>query len=334
MSQIGVAGTTLCGGTGWLSRKLGLSCDKLSMLDVVDAQARFATTGAACDPELFWAMRGAGASFGVATSLAFRLEPVGRLLAGFVLYHAVNAREVLRGYREIAAMAPDELTTLVFLHRAPPAPYVPGHLHGVPVVAIGACYAGDLGLGERVVAPLRKLAPALVDAIGPTSYRELQCSLDVAAPPELRADWHSSLLAELPDAALEVLVEHSAAMPSPLSAVALHHLGGAIRRVPPDATAVAHRDAAFGLNAVSLWPSSLDDDPRQYRWARDLVAALAPYSLGASPVSFLGDEDEAAVRAAYGPHYARLAALKAERDPDNVFRSIPNVRPEPRRSAA
>jgi hypothetical protein len=206
-------------------------------------------------------------------------------------------------------------------------------VHGVPVVSIGIAYTGDLEEGARVVAPLRRLATPVVDTVAPTPYVALERALDLSAPPGLLNLWRSAYLRALPDAAIEVLVEHAAAMPSPLSLVALHELGGAVARVPPDATAVAHRDAPFALAALSLWTSTMDDDERQVRWAVELGAAMAPYASGA-PLAFLDDEGEDRVRAAYGRHHARLAAFKAERDPGNFFRSNHNIEPVPRKAAA
>jgi hypothetical protein len=235
---------------------------------------------------------------------------------------------VLRSYRDFAADAPDELTTILNLRRAPPVDFLPAELHGRPVLAVSVCWAGAIDRGERALAPLRAVGRPLVDAVGPRPYVELQQLFNAAVPHGWHYYWKSCELPPLTDGAIDTLVEHAGRIASPRSYIIVFQLGGAVARVGEHETAYGQRDAAHNVNINAVW---LDGDPSRddhIRWSRECFAALEPFSTGRAYVNFLGDEGQARVRAAYGEErYARLVALKRVHDPDNVFRHNQNIDP-------
>ena len=234
VTHTGIAGLTVGGGLGWLMRKHGLTCDNLLACEVVTAEGKLVRASPDEHADLFWSLQGGGGNFGIVTRFEYRLHPVGpEVLAGVVLYPAEQAGEVLRSYRDCVAGAPEELTTIVILTKAPPAPFLPEHLHGRPVVILAVCYAGDLAEGKAVLAPLRTLAEPLIDLIEPKPYVEHQGMLDAGVPHGLRYYWKSHYLPALSDAAIDALIEHAWAAPSPQSYTIMFHLGGAIRRARP-----------------------------------------------------------------------------------------------------
>jgi len=329
VSTTGIAGFTLGGGIGWLMRKHGLTSDNLVGADVVTANGESVHASATENPDLFWALHGGGGNFGIVTHFEYRLHPVTQVLGGLTLYPAARAGAVLRHFKELIESAPDELTLLfAFLH-APPAPFVPEHLQLKPAVAIALCYTGDLTEGERLLRPVKSFGPPAVDLVGPMPYPALQSMLDGGAPPGMQQYWKASYLAGLSEAAMDTLVEHAARMRSPLSQVHLHHMGGAVARVPQGATAFAHRDAQLALNIIGMWPEATAEQKALHTgWARDFALAMAPHGTGGVYVNFLGNEGEDRVRAAYGEEvYRRLSEVKSRYDKDNVFRLNQNIRP-------
>ncbi len=328
VTHTGVAGLTLGGGIGWLMRKHGLTCDNLRSVDIVTADGQFVRASAAEHPELFWGVRGGGGNFGIVTSFEFALHPVGpTVLAGGVLYPAAEAAQVLRRYREYAELAPEELTTILFLRYAPPLPVLPEHVHGQPVIAIFACYAGPVEEGERAVAPLRRLGTPLADLVRPIAYTAHQGTFDAAVPHGLRYYWKSDYLAGFSDAAIEQLVARAWDMPSRKSYTIIFQLGGAVRRTGEDDAAFSGREAPYALNINAVWSDPAEDEA-QVAWARGFWEAMRPFATGGVYVNFLGAEGEDRVRAAYGAaKYQRLVALKRRYDPTNFFRLNQNIKP-------
>lgn len=327
ISTTGIAGFTLGGGIGWLMRKHGLTVDNLLAAEMVTADGKTVRASEKENAELFWALRGGGGNFGIVTRFEYRLHPVAQVIGGLALYPAQRAGAILRYFREICETAPDELTPMFAFLSAPPAPFVPEHLRLKPVVAIVLCWCGDAAEGERVVRPIKSFGPPAVDLIGPLPYAALQSMLDAGAPAGLQNYWKSSFLEAPGDAAIEVMVEHAARARSPLSQVHLHLLGGAMARVPQDATAFAHRDAAFAMNIVGMWQDPAENAIHT-RWVREFAEAMAPHAASGVYVNFLGDEGEDRVRAAYGPRtHARLVEVKTKYDPENAFRLNQNIRP-------
>jgi FAD/FMN-containing dehydrogenase len=317
VSGTGVAGLALGGGIGWLMRKHGLTADNLLSADLITADGRLLRAGAAENAELLWGLQRGGGNFGVVTELQFRLHPVGPIvLAGWALHPQEKAAEVLRFYRDYAAAAPDELTTIVILRRLPHLPKLPPFLRGMPVIGIAACHCGVIEAGERAVQPLRAFGPPLVDGIGLKPYVEHQTMFDAAQPPGRRNYWKTSYLRELSNAAIDAMLESARRMTSPLSLLALYQLGGAAKLA----------DAAFCLNVAATWLEPAESD-RHIAWARESWAEIEPHSSAGAYVNFLGAEQQERVQAAYRQDYERLVALKDRYDPGNFFRLNQNVRP-------
>jgi FAD/FMN-containing dehydrogenase len=327
VTTTGIAGLTLGGGIGWLMRKHGLTCDNLIAADVVTAEGKLVTAGAGGDEELLWGLRGGGGNFGIVTSFEYRLRPVGPLvLGGAVFYPAEKARELLQFYREWTPTQPDALTTMVAFLTAPPAPFIPTPLQGTPMVAVALCYAGPLEDGEKVIRPLREFAAPAVDVVGPMPYVALQGMFDAGVPWGIQSYWRTEYLDELGDGAINALVTGAARMRSPFSAVHLHHLEGAVRHADAGTAAFGRRDARYVVNVVGLWMAP-DEAAAHIEWVRATGAALRPFVSGGAYLNFLGDEGQERVRAAYGPSYPRLAALKRRYDPGNFFRLNQNIPP-------
>lgn len=328
VSTTGIAGLTLGGGFGWLSRKHGLTVDNLLAADVVTADGRFLTVNGEENTDLFWAVRGGGGNFGVITSFQYRLHPVGpTVVAGMVLYPVEQVREVLRFYREFSATAPDGLGTMAILRLAPPAPFLPPEIHGKAVVGIVVCYNGDVAEGEQVVRPLKEFGRPVVDLIGRKPYAVHQTIFDSGVPAGNHYYWKSEYLPSVSDGAIDTMIAFCQRLTSPLTLVVLFQLGGAIRRVAVDATAAANRDAAYVLNIATNW-TDLDNSQRHMEWTRTFWSAMRPHATGGVYINFLSqDEGEERVRAAYGANYQRLVALKNKYDPANLFRLNQNIKP-------
>ena len=328
ISHTGIAGLTLGGGLGWLMRRHGLAADNVLSADVVTADGDCLRASAEEHAELFWGLRGGGGNFGVVTSFEYRLHPVGPIvLAGVMLYPAAKAREVLGFYHDFIETAPDELTTIVVLRMAPPAPFLPAWVHGQPVVVIGACYAGPVEEGERVVRPLRQFGEPLVDLIRATPYVSHQAFFDATAPHGLRYYWKSEYVPSLSDALIDMLAERAWSVPTPESYAIIFHLGGAVARHDPQSSAFEDRRAAHAVNIDAVW-SEPAREPACIAWTRELWEAVRPYSTGRVYVNFLGEEGQDRVRAAYGEtKYERLRVLKRRYDPTNFFRLNQNIQP-------
>jgi FAD/FMN-containing dehydrogenase len=332
VTHTGIGGLTLGGGIGHLMRRCGLTCDNLVRAEVVTADGATLSVSEAENVDLLWGLRGGGGNFGVVTRFEYRLHEVGpTVLAGVAMYPLTEGREVLRFYRQWVADLPEAMTTILVLRAAPSAPFLPREMHGLPVAAIVACWSGPLEQGERVLGPLRRFKPPLVDLIAPKPYLEHQSMFDPAAPAGLQNYMRTRNLAALPDEAIDVLVEHAQRITSPLSVAQIYQLGGAVSRVAEDATAYGDRGAMFNAVINAQWPDPLDPRADEHlRWVRDFHAALQPFATGGAYVNFLMNEGEDRVRAAYGAaKYARLAELKLRYDPHNVFRLNQNIRPQP-----
>jgi FAD/FMN-containing dehydrogenase len=317
----GIAGLTLGGGIGWLMGKHGLSCDNLLSVDLVTADGRLVTATVEDNADLFWGVRGGGGNFGIATSFEYRLHPIDQVLGGMVVHPIGKAREVLQFYRDFALAAPDELGTMAALLTSP---------EGEKILALLVCYCGSLTDGERILRPLRVFGPPLADQMGPMPYTQLQALLEAGFPPGMQNYWKSDFLRALDDAAIDTIVGNFERVPSPTSAVAIEAFGGAMSRVPDDATAFNHRHTPFNLLIVGIWPDP-SDNTAHMRWVREFWDAMQPFSSGAVYVNYLGPEsDEGAgrIKAAYGSaKYEKLVMLKNKYDPTNLFRLNQNIKP-------
>jgi FAD/FMN-containing dehydrogenase len=328
ISHTGIAGLTLGGGIGWLKKRYGLACDHLLAAEVVTADGRVVRTSAEEHPDLHWALRGGGGNFGIVTRFTYRLSPLGPLLhAGPRFYPAERAAEVLRFLREHEAATPDDVTAMVSLTSAPPAPFLPEALHGQPIVVLVAAHLGPLERGPAALAGLDDLGAPLADLIGPMPYTALQRMVDDTAPHGMQVAVRSDFVRGPDDDAVDRLVAAWSRITAPLGYVLVHPLGGAVRRVPADATAFPHRAADAMVTAAAVWWDAAEDRARHDRWVREACVAVAACRAG-TYVNHLGSEGEARVRQAYGDAtHDRLAAVKSVWDPDNTFRLNQNIRP-------
>jgi FAD/FMN-containing dehydrogenase len=329
VTHTGIAGLTLGGGIGWLMRKYGATVDNLLSVDLVTADGDLVTASEDANAELFWGVRGGGGNFGIVTSFEYLLHSVGPIvLAGPVFHPVEDAPEVLRFYRQFAAAAPDELTTIFELSVAQPLPFLPAEVHGKPIVMVGACYAGAPHDGLEVMRPLKEFGNPIADLLEPKPYLALQSMFDPFVPHGWHRYWKSVELPPLTDEAIDTLVEHASAQTSPKSYCIVFQLGGAVNRVGAEETAYSQRDAAHNVNINAVWTEDDREADRHITWARDFFDAMQPHAGGRVYVNFLASEGQDRVRAAYGErNYERLARLKRVHDQTNFFRLNQNIQP-------
>ena len=326
-STPGVAGLTLGGGFGWLSRKYGMTVDNLESAEIVTARGETLRVSANENPDLFWAIRGGGGNFGVVSHFEFRLHPVGPdVLSGLIVYPFDQAKSVLQQYREFVDKAPDELSVWVVLRKAPPLPFLPAEVHGKEVVVLAILYAGDPERGKSLIDPLRKFGMPVGEHVGVQPYVAWQKAFDPLLAPGARNYWKSHNFSELKDELFDTVVDTIRQLPSPQCEIFFGAIGGATTRPAPDSTAYAHRDARFVMNVHGRWDDAADDK-RGVDWARAFFKASAPFASGGVYVNFLTADETDRVRSAYGPNYQRLAQIKREYDPDNLFRTNQNISP-------
>jgi FAD binding domain/Berberine and berberine like len=321
VSETGLAGLTLGGGTGWLMGKYGLTIDSLLAVEMVTADGRVLKASATEHPDLFWAVRGGGGNFGIVTTFEFQLHPVGPLLAGMLTYPLTRATEVLRLYREFTHTAPDELTIGVALASTP---------DGLPMVALVPCYCGPLSEGERLLEPLRRLGTPLVKQIRPMSYLELVSMLDPIVPAGRHYYSKAHSLKIPTDEVFETMIDYNSGRPSPWTQIVLQHIHGATSRVGPTETAFALRDEHHSLQIMASWTEDkAREADTQIIWARDLWTATEPFATSGTYINFLGSEEDgsAVVRASYGANYERLVRIKNTYDPTNFFHLNHNIKP-------
>jgi FAD/FMN-containing dehydrogenase len=317
-SEVGIAGLTLGGGNGWLMGLYGATCDNVRALDVVTADGEVSRASGTENADLFWAMRGGGGNFAIATTFEYQLHPVGpQVIGGMVTYPYSRARKVLEFFRDFSRTAPDELTVYVCLICT---------AEGTPAIGLAACYVGPMDRGQTTVRPLRSCGRPIEDALRQMTYLELQSMMDPARPAGRNCAMRSHFMRELPDGAISAIVEHFAHTPSPLSVAIIEHCHGAIARVAPDATAFAIRTSPFHFEIIGFW-----DDPAasatNLEWVNDFFAATHPYSSGEVYVNSLDQGESARVQEAYGPNYHHLALIKSKYDPTNFFKCNQNIPP-------
>jgi len=326
-STTGVAGLTLGGGFGWLTRRHGMTVDNLLGATVVTADGTVHVVSATSEPDLFWALRGGGGNFGVVTSFEFRLHPVGpELYAGLVVYPFAQARAVLRAWRDFNVTAPDELSVWAVLRKAPPLPFLPTSAHGTDVVVLPLVHSGDVESGARAAAPVLGFGEPIASHLGPMPYAGFQTAFDPLLTAGGRNYWKSNNFSALGDDAIDVIIDAAAQSPGPECEIFVAQLGGAMARVAPDATAFVGRDAHYIMNVHGRWSDPRDDD-KVRSWARRSFAAAAPHATGSGYVNFLTEDEGERVAASYGVNHARLQALKNRYDPGNVFRMNLNIAP-------
>ena len=328
-STTGMSGLTLGGGFGWQSRKRGLTIDNLVAADVVLASGEFVQTSATQHPDLFWALRGGGGNFGVVTSFEYQLHPLGpQVLAGLVVYPMDQAKQVFEGYRQFTAAASDEMTAWLVLRKAPPLPFLPADAHGKPVVVVAFCWIGDLSKGEKMTKPLHGFGTPYGVHAGPMPFAGWQTAFDPLLTPGARNYWKSHDFKGLNGDVERILCDAIAKLPSDECEAFVGNLGAAVNRVASADTAYPHRDVEFIINLHTRWREA-SDDQKCIGWARGLFDALAPHATGGVYVNFMPEDETQRVAAgAYGPNYARLAALKAKYDPTNLFSLNQNIAPK------
>ena len=329
VSEVGVAGLTLGGGLGYLTRRFGWAVDNLVEVELVTADGLVRRASRDENADLFWAVRGAGANFGAVTSFTFRLHEVGpTVVGGLVAWPFERADEVLAAYRTLTEEAPRELAVWLLLLHAPPAPFVPVEWHGRKICATAVCYSGDLHRADDALAPIRAIGDPILDLLREQPYVEVQSYLDGTEPKGICHYWRTEFLARLDEGLLDAMRDVVAESDSPEAELGILHLGGALNERDEDDGAVGNRDARYAIGAKAMWAP---DDPSGERlpgWVRNAHERLRPFSTGRTYVNFHGhDEDDERVRATYGPNYDRLVELKRRYDPANVFRSNRNIAP-------
>ena len=326
-STTGIAGLTLGGGFGWLTRKYGLTIDNLVSAEVVTVDGRKIRATENENVDIFWAIRGGGGNFGVVTEFEFALHPVGsEILAGLIVFPFSQAKQVLTQYRKFAGLAPEELNVWVVLRKAPPLPFLPMDVHGKEVVILPVFYVGEIVEGEKLIEPLRSFGDAYGEHIGVQPYVQWQQAFDPLLTRGARNYWKSHNFTELRDGVLDAIVEFAGKLPSPQCEIFIGLIAGAANRVSTDATAYFHRDAKFVLNVHGRW-DEVAHDQICIAWAREFFQASAPYASAGAYVNFMTQEEGDRVTAAYGSNYDRLVQIKKRYDPNNIFHLNQNIKP-------
>lgn len=327
VGSTGVGGLTLGGGLGWLVRKHGLALDNLLSADIVTADGRFLTASSRQNADLFWAIRGGGGNFGVATSFEFKVHEAGTVLAGLVLHPASAGAAALRFWRDYERTAPEEISNGALLFTPPPELPLPEAIHAKPTVGIGGVYVGSLESAERDLRPLRAFGPPAADIFQPMPYSAAQKMADFLWPRGLHSYWKSSFLRALSDEAIDTILAHYAKAPSWHTVVVIEHDGdGALDRVPAEATAFGHRNWPYNLVVTTQWERPTEAQAN-IGWTHEFWAALKPFLADATYVNYIGDEGEEGIQSSYGVKLERLSALKAKYDPGNFFHANQNIKP-------
>ena len=328
VSMTGIAGLTLGGGFGYLTRRFGWSSDNVLSMDVVTADGRVVRSSEKENSDLFWGLRGGGGNFGVATSVEYKLYPVGpEVMAGGIAWSAEHAHEVVEMYRAFTLQASPELACVLALRIAPPAPWLAKNVHGKPIVAIFVCHTGAIKEGEKLVAPIKAFGSPVGDIIQPRSYVSQQSLLDATQPKGRRYYWKSEYLPGLEAEMLAKAIEHAQRIVSPHSAILLFPVDGALNRLSEHHSAVGNRDAAFVLNIAAAWENA-EDDQANIDWSRAAWRDMRRFSTGGTYVNFLTEEEgDERIHAAYGRNYDRLVDVKTKWDRENLFRTNKNIAP-------
>jgi FAD/FMN-containing dehydrogenase len=326
-STTGVAGLTLGGGFGWISRKFGVTVDNLVAAEIVTADGKWNRVSAEQNPDLFWAIRGGGGNFGAVTLFEYNLHPVGpQIYGGLVVYPLEQAKDVLPKYRDFVAAMPDDLTVWAVMRLAPPLPFLPPEVHGKPVIVLASCYLGPLESGAQAVEGLRHFGTPAGEHLGAMPFTAWQTGFDPLMTPGARNYWKSHNFSAMSDEVLDILTKATSDLPSPHCETFIGAMGGQTNRVPVDATAYANRDSLYTVNIHGRWTEAADD-AKCIGWARECFNALTPHAIGSVYVNFLTGDEGDRVKAAYGPNYERLASVKSRYDPQNLFCTNQNIKP-------
>jgi FAD/FMN-containing dehydrogenase len=326
-STTGVAGLTLGGGFGWLSRKYGMTVDNLLSVEVVTADGNQVRASETENADLFWGLRGGGGNFGIVTSFEFQLHPVGpNVLSGLIAFPFDQAKSVITQFARFTETMPDELNVWMVTRKAPPLPFLPADVHGKEIVVLALCYTGDPGEGEKLIAPLRRFGAAHGEHVGVQPYVAWQQAFDPLLARGARNYWKSHNFTRLSDGAIDAIVEYAGKLPSPHCEIFVGTVGGQTARVAPDAMAYSSRDANYVMNVHGRWESAAEDE-RCIGWAREFFAKSQPFASGGAYINFLTEDETERVAFAYGAMYNRLVELKKKYDPTNFFRMNQNIKP-------
>ena len=326
ISTTGVAGLTLGGGIGYLTRGHGLACDNLIGAEVVTADGRTVVANANENTDLLWALKGGSGNFGVVTALDFQLHPLSDIYGGPMFFDVAHAGDILRWYRDFIADAPEQFGGFPAFQIAPPLPFIPEERHGETMIAFVACWAGPLDEGDAIVSKVKEVAPVVAEHVGPMPYPALNSAFDGLVPAGLQHYWKANFVRELSDEAIDAHVEHGPKVPVVNSTVHIYPINGAAQRFGPDDAAFGHRDATFAPVIAGMWPDPADNEAN-IAWVKDYYAATAPLSEEGAYVNFAASDDQDRVQANYGVNYDRLVEVKRRYDPDNLFRNNQNIKP-------
>ncbi|HET9886104.1 MAG TPA: FAD-binding oxidoreductase, partial [bacterium] len=329
VSNTGIAGLTLGGGFGYLSRRFGWTCDTVRSFDLVSADARILRASPGENPDLFWGLCGGGGNFGVVTGIEYELFPVGpEIVGGAIAWPASAANEVLAMYRMMARTAGEDCAIVAGMRLAPSAPWLPKEIHGKLIAMLIICHSGPAADAERFLAPVKRFNVPAGDVVQRRTYVSQQCLLDATQPKGRRYYWKSEYLPDLEPEMLSKFLDHGKKIVSPHSAILLFPLGGAVGRSPENRNAMGNRDAGFVLNVTASWEKP-EDDRENIQWARSAWEDLRKFSTGGTYVNFLNaEEGDDRTRAAYGKNYDRLVEIKTKWDPENFFHTNKNLIPK------
>ncbi len=326
IGSTGIAGLTLGGGIGYLSRRHGLSCDNLISAEVVMADGRVVVASEKENDDLFWALRGGGGNFGVVTTFEYRLHPVAEIYGGPIVYPVDRAEDLVSFYRNYIADAPEDLGGFLGFHLAPPLPFLPESWHFKNVCLLVACWAGPIEDGKKMVQPFLDAVEPVGSHVGPMPYPALNVAFDELLPKGLQHYWKASFARELSDGAAKVHAEYGAKVPAIQTAVHLYPINGAVQRVGMDETAFAYRDVSFSPVIAGMWENPADNE-QNIAWVRAYYEALRPYSVEGGYINFMDQDDQGRIKDNYKGNYGRLAAVKAKYDPGNLFHVNQNIKP-------
>jgi len=326
IASTGVGGLALGGGSGYLTRKYGLTVDSLLNVDMVLADGRFVTASATDNPDLFWAVRGGGGNFGIATSFLFQGRPAGTVYGGPIFWSLEDAEKVLKFWQDLIMNAPEDLNGWFGFVTIPPVPMFPTEHHLKKMCVIVWCYTGGLDKAEEVFKPIREFCPPVMDVAGPIPFPVLNSLFDALYPAGLQWYWRADLFNEFNDKAIALHLKYAAQLPTPHSTMHIYPINGAAHRVSQKDTAWNYRQANFSMVVVGVDPDPANNE-RMIQWAKDYWMAMHPFSAGGAYLNFIMDEGEDRVRASYGENYTRLAQIKATYDPQNLFHINQNIKP-------
>lgn len=329
VSNTGIAGLTLGGGFGYLTRRFGWTTDNTVSMEMVTADGRIVRASEQENPDLFWGLRGGGGNFGVVTKFEYKLHPVGpEIMGGVIAWKGEDTPAVLDLYKTITEQAPPELTCVAVLRPAPPAPWLPKEIHGKPIAALLSCYSGIIEEGKKLVEPIKTFGSPVGDIIQPRPYTTQQSLLDATQPKGRRYYWKSEYLSGHEPEMLERVAEHAGRIKSPHSAVILFPLDGVLNNIPEEHSPVGNRDAKTVVNITASWESTKDDQ-QNIEWARNAWEDLRPFSTGGTYLNFLTEEEVGKrLKDAWGKNYNRLVEIKTKWDPNNLFRMNKNIPPQ------